>query len=412
MAQIITVSALNTYVHSLLEGDENLAGIAVKGEVSSFIRNAKSGHCYFSLVDENAGIKAVLFRNDASRLGFQLEDGMHIVVRGRVTLYEKTGAYQMVVQHVFPDGEGALRAAFEQMKARLEQQGLFDAAHKKPLPKLPRRVGLVTSKSGAALQDILMVTQRRYPLAQYLLAPVSVQGMDAAPGIASAVRALDQTGDVDVIIVARGGGSSEDLWVYNSEDIAWAVYEAATPVVSAIGHEIDFTILDFVADVRASTPSAAAEIVWPDLRVYRDRLDNLCNELVFSIHQRHKTCYNTLDSYTRSAVGTGLRKTAQEKQQQLRGLTAELTEAAQKRFRLAARELAASAQLAASLNPFGVLARGYSLARTNGRVLKSAVDAQVGDAVTIQLADGFLESSVTEVRLAGGDGNGKKSAES
>ena len=264
MAEVITVSALNQYVKTLLDANDILFDLALRGEIANFVQNARSGHCYFSLRDASASVKAVMFRSDARRLGFRPEEGMKVVVRCRATLYERDGAFQIYVNEMFPDGIGAAQLAFEQLKAKLEQEGLFAVEHKKPLPTYPKCIGVVTSKTGAALQDIRNVIGRRWPAAKLLLCPVNVQGFEAAQQVADAIGKLDKSGRVDEIIVARGGGSREDLWVFNAEVIARAAYRCKVPLISAIGHEIDFTILDFVADRRAPTPSAAAELAVPD----------------------------------------------------------------------------------------------------------------------------------------------------
>ena len=297
MAEVITVSALNRYVKSLFDANDRLFDLALRGEVANFVQNARSGHCYFTLRDEQASVKAVMFRSDARRLAFRPEEGMRVVVRCRATLYERDGAFQLYVNEMFPDGIGAAQLALEQLKARLEQEGLFDAAHKKPLPQYPRCIGLVTSKTGAALQDIRNVISRRWPGIRLLLCPVMVQGFEAAPQIAAAIRTLDRSGRADVIIVARGGGSREDLWVFNAEVIARAAFACKTPLISAIGHEIDYTILDFVADQRAPTPSAAAELAVPDREEQWNILQNLQQNISENMQKRLKLCYNELEQY-------------------------------------------------------------------------------------------------------------------
>ena len=251
MAEVITVSALNHYVKMLLDANDILFDIALRGEIANFVQNARSGHCYFSLRDEASSVKAVMFRADARRLAFRPEEGMRVVVRCRATLYERDGAFQLYVNDMFPDGIGAAQLALEQLKAKLEQEGLFAPEHKKPLPEFPKCIGVVTSKTGAALQDIRNVLTRRWPSVRLLLCPVTVQGFEAAQQVADAIKKLDQRKEVDEIIVARGGGSREDLWVFNAEMIARAAYRCKKPLISAIGHEIDYTILDFVADCRA-----------------------------------------------------------------------------------------------------------------------------------------------------------------
>ena len=260
MAEVITVSALNRYVKALMDGNDLLFDIALRGEVANFVRNAKSGHCYFSLRDSACSVKAVMFRADAQRLAFRPQEGMRVVVRCRATLYERDGAFQVYVNAMFPDGIGEAQLALEQLKAQLQAEGLFAPEHKKPLPACPERIGLVTSRTGAALQDIKNVIGRRWPAVKLLLCPVRVQGFEAAEEVAAAIRLLDASG-VDEIIVARGGGSREDLWVFNAEVIARAAYRCTTPLISAIGPEIDYTLLDVVADCRAPTPSAGPS--WP-----------------------------------------------------------------------------------------------------------------------------------------------------
>ena len=291
MAEVISVSALNQYVKTLLDANDILFDLALRGEIANFVQNARSGHCYFSLRDAVASVKAVMFRSDARRLGFRPEEGMKVVVRCRATLYERDGAFQVYVNEMFPDGIGAAQLAFEQLKAKLEQEGLFAAEHKKSLPAYPKCIGIVTSKTGAALQDIRNVIGRRWPAAKLLLCPVSVQGFEAAQQVADAIGRLDRSGKVDEIIVARGGGSREDLWVFNAEVIARAAYRCKVPLISAIGHEIDFTILDFVADRRAPTPSAAAELAVPDraelLRVLL-QLEQRCQSTLQSRLLRHR----------------------------------------------------------------------------------------------------------------------------
>ena len=251
MAEVISVSALNRYVKMRLDADDVLFDLALRGEIANFVQNARSGHCYFTLRDDACSVKAVMFRSDAARLAFRPQEGMRVVVRCRATLYERDGAFQLYVNAMFPDGMGAAQLALEQLKEKLAKEGLFDPEHKKPLPAFPQCIGVVTSKTGAALQDIRNVIGRRWPAAKLLLCPVTVQGFEAAQQVADAIRRLDQRRDVDEIIVARGGGSREDLWVFNAEVIARAAFRCKKPLISAIGHEIDYTILDFVADQRA-----------------------------------------------------------------------------------------------------------------------------------------------------------------
>ena len=369
MAEVISVSALNRYVKNLLDVNDVLFDLALRGEIANFVQNARSGHCYFSLRDETASVRAVMFRSDARRLGFQPEEGMKVVVRCRVTLYERDGAFQVYVNDMFPDGIGSAQLAFEQLKAKLDREGLFAAERKKPLPRFPKCIGLVTSKTGAALQDIRNVIGRRWPAVRLLLCPVSVQGFEAADEIAAAIDRLDKSGQVDEIIVARGGGSREDLWVFNAERIARAASRCKTPLISAIGHEIDFTILDFVADQRAPTPSAAAELAVPDRAEFSRKLCNLEENIHISIQNRLSLCYNRLDETVQPLSRQNMQAQLAGRQQQLEAVSGQLQTAAREKQQDAGLRLRHAAALAATLNPYGVLARGYALVQDEkGRI--------------------------------------------
>lgn len=369
MAEVISVSALNQYVKTLLDANDLLFDLALRGEIANFVQNARSGHCYFSLRDETSSVKAVMFRSDARRLGFRPEEGMKVIVRCRATLYERDGAFQVYVNDMFPDGIGSAQLAFEQLKAKLDREGLFAAERKKPLPRFPKCIGLVTSKTGAALQDIRNVIGRRWPAVRLLLCPVSVQGFEAADEIAAAIDRLDKSGQVDEIIVARGGGSREDLWVFNAERIARAASRCKTPLISAIGHEIDFTILDFVADQRAPTPSAAAELAVPDRAEFSRKLCNLEENIHISIQNRLSLCYNRLDETVQPLSRQNMQAQLAGRQQQLEAVSGQLQTAAQKKQQDAGLRLRHAAALAATLNPYGVLARGYALVQdAKGRI--------------------------------------------
>lgn len=370
MADVITVSALNRYVKTILDTDDVLFDLALRGEITNFVQNAKSGHCYFSLRDAQCSVRAVMFRSDARRLGFRPEDGMQVIVRCRVTLYERDGAFQVYVSDLFPDGIGSEQLAFEQLKAKLEAEGLFSAEHKVPIPARPACIGLVTSKTGAALQDILQITARRWPLVRLLLCPVHVQGFEAADEIARAITVLDRSKQVDVIIVARGGGSREDLWVFNAECIARAAYRCKTPLISAIGHEIDFTILDFVADLRAPTPSAAAELAVPDMADVRRKISSLEQNIHYNMQNRLQICYNTVEQYPAERFAASIQTAVIQKEQCILRLRHQLGTAVHTAEQGAASRFSHAAALAGTLDPYHTLARGYAMLQDDtGRVM-------------------------------------------
>ncbi len=374
MAEVISVSALNRYVKALFDANDTLFDLALRGEIANFVRNARSGHCYFTLRDEACSVKAVMFRSDASRLAFRPEEGMRVVVRCRATLYERDGAFQLYVTEMFPDGIGAAQLALEQLKAKLEKEGLFDAAYKKPLPAFPACIGVVTSKTGAALQDIRNVISRRWPAAKLLLCPVTVQGFEAAQQVADAIQVLDRRKDVDEIIVARGGGSREDLWVFNAEVIARAAFRCRKPLISAIGHEIDYTILDFVADQRAPTPSAAAELAVPDRAEQGRILQNLQQNIRKNMQNRLDLCYNGLEQYNYVLEQNHPADVLQQKQNALQQLQMDIRTQLREKQLSAVQKLQHGAELADSLNPYRVLARGYAMVTdSKGKILTEDV---------------------------------------
>ena len=361
MAEVITVTALNRYVKTILDADDVLFDLALRGEVANFVCNARSGHCYFTLRDEQSSVKAVMFRSEARRLAFHPEDGMRVIVRCRVTLYERDGAFQVYVNDMFPDGIGSAQLALEQLKQKLYEEGLFAAVHKKPIPACPACIGLVTSKTGAALQDIRNVLSRRWPLTRLLLCPVSVQGFEAAQQIARAIACLDADGRPDVIIVARGGGSREDLWVFNAECIARAAFACRTPLISAIGHEIDTTILDYVADLRAPTPSAAAELAVPDQREVRQEICSKMGKMHEIMQNRLQMCYNSHAACCALWAQSPAAQRADAEQARLKALSGRAQQTMQARLAGAQKRMTQDAALAGSLNPYHTLARGYAM---------------------------------------------------
>ncbi|MCI8554460.1 MAG: exodeoxyribonuclease VII large subunit [Clostridiales bacterium] len=398
-SRVITVSQLNQYVKSLLEGDRNLASVSISGEISNFTNHYKSGHFYLSLKDDGAVVKAVMFRAYASRLRFQPENGMKVIVRARVSLYAKDGAFQIYIEEMQPDGVGALQVAYEQLKARLAAEGLFDESRKKPLPRYPGRVGVITSPTGAAVRDILNVTGRRFPLATILLAPVLVQGEGAPPQLMEALRYFNENQAADVIIIGRGGGSIEELWAFNDEGVARAVAASAIPVISAVGHETDFTICDFAADLRAPTPSAAAELAVPDTA-----------ELLLRLTQRHSAAVRSVRNTWEGAAGR-LRNLqekrclatplfyVEEQGMRLDYLTRAFAGAARVQLTGAKARLAQAGGKLDALSPLKVLSRGYAIGYQGEQVLKQAADARQGEELTLRYADGEVNCRVEKVKL-------------
>lgn len=397
----VTVSQLNRYVRSLIESDAQLSHVMISGEISNFINHYKSGHLYFSLKDETALVKAVMFRSQATTLKFMPENGMKVIVRARVSLYEKDGAYQIYVDEMQPDGAGALQIAFEQLKARLEEEGLFAAERKRPIPKYPRCIGVITSSTGAAVQDIFNVLRRRYPLATVVLLPVLVQGEGAATQLVQALQTFEimrqkqhpQT--PDVIIIGRGGGSLEELWAFNDERLARTVAASVIPVISAVGHETDFTICDFAADLRAPTPSAAAELAVPDTTELLQRLALLqiaskravCNAL-----QQKKQRLETL--IEKPCLRSPL-YFSEERAMHLDYLLKRFSSALALSISRSDRRLAETAGKLHALSPLQVLSRGYAIAQHGQAVIQSVDDVAVGDEITLRVHDGEINCYAT-----------------
>ena len=366
--QIYTVSEVNGFIKNVIDGIPQLSGIYIRGELSNY-KIYPSGHHYFTLKDGEGALRCVMFKGSAMKLRFRPENGMQVIAYGRISVFPRDGAYQLYCSQLSPDGVGDLYVAFEQLKAKLDKEGLFAPEHKKPLPRFPQCIGLVTSKTGAALQDIRNVIGRRWPAVRLLLAPVNVQGFEAAEEIADAITRLDKSGRVDEIIVARGGGSREDLWVFNAEVIARAAYRCKTPLISAIGHEIDFTILDFVADQRAPTPSAAAELAVPDRAEQGRKLCTLEENIHNCIQFKLSLCYNRLEQTEQLLSRAGVQAALEERAARLDTLAGRLQTAARGKLQAGELCLKHTAALAASLNPYGVLARGYAMVQDNrGRI--------------------------------------------
>lgn len=395
--KIITVSQLNYYVKSLLENDFKLNSVIVTGEISNLTDHYRSGHIYFSLKDEKSVIRAVMFAGNARNLKFKPKEGMKVIAMGRVSLYEPSGSYQLYVEGMQPDGIGELALAFEQLKKKLEEKGIFAKEHKKPIPKFPRTVGVITSPTGAALRDIENILTRRYPRAEIILCPTLVQGENAAPELVKAVNLFNEYDLADVIIIGRGGGSIEDLWAFNSEDLAYAIYASNIPVISAVGHETDFTICDFVSDLRAPTPSAAAELAVPDTEELKSYYKSQIHYLSTMMDKKlinAKAALRRKKSLVEAAVSD---KASDGQKLRLLNKIKKIQNIVNSRM---AAESEKNSEIAAKLeevNPLSVLKRGYTVTEKDGKIITSSKVLKPDDELTVVFNDGKVVTKVKEV---------------
>lgn len=391
-----SVSELNNYIKNLFENNRTLSSVTVKGEISNFV-NHRSGHLYFSLKDAEGQVRAVMFRSHAARLRFAPESGMKVIVHGSVTVYPRDGSYQIYVSSMQPDGIGALYLAYEQLKARLGAEGLFDQEHKMPLPRFPRRIGVITSPTGAAVRDIINVTGRRYPLAKVYLYPALVQGAGAEADLVSAVDYFDKSGLCDVIIIGRGGGSIEDLWAFNSEALARKIFECRIPIISAVGHETDFTICDFVSDMRAPTPSAAAELAVPDSSEIRIALDGILDRCSSALVRNVERARERLDRAGASFAAEKFSLLVGEKREELSRVYERAVTATDGRLERSRGDLAILAEKLSALSPLSVLSRGYSVVTRKGCGIGTVSDLEIGDRISVRFRDGSVTADVTEI---------------
>ena len=394
--QPVSVTQLTGYIKLLLDRDEILSQTCVRGELSNY-KIHSSGHHYFTLKDEGAVISCVLFRSDAMRLRFRPESGMKVILTGRVSLFPRSGQYQLYVSHMQPDGAGDLAVAFEQLKQKLQAQGLFDAAHKKPLPRYPERVALVTSPTGAAVRDMIRILGRRWPLASVLVCPVRVQGEGAAEEIAAMLELVDAAELADVIITGRGGGSLEDLWAFNEEIVARAIYRCKTPVISAVGHEPDVTIADFAADVRAATPSNGAELAVCDRTELRALLEQQARRMEKAQERRLELLRQRLRRLSERPVLRSPEGSLQQKELLLELLRQRLERAAASAVEKRQRRFAALSGRLDALSPLKVLARGYAVATRQEQVLHSVAQLSPGEEIRLRLSDGTALCAVERI---------------
>ena len=410
----ITVTQLNKYIKNLLETDINLSQVSVKGEISNFKLHS-SGHCYMTIKDEGAQIRAVMFKTYASALKFTPENGMKITATGKISVYERDGQYQMYIFAMQPDGLGDLHIEYEKLKAKLTAEGVFDQAHKKPIPKMPKAIGVVTSPTGAAIRDIINVATRRYPLAEIIVCPVLVQGENSAKQIANAIEYMNRENLADVLIVGRGGGSIEDLWSFNEEIVAYAIYNSQIPVISAVGHETDFTIADFVADLRAPTPSAAAELAVPSVLELKGSISTYLSRMLTITKQTIDLKRSIVAGFTLKSPIDYINQNRLRTDNAMQKISNIVTESVIKSrnktdiysqkinntveniFSEKAKQLTVSVAKLDTLSPLKVMTRGYSVALSKDGIIRSVDNTSKGDAITVKVSDGSLDCVVENI---------------
>lgn len=395
---VLSVSQLNRYIKMNFDADENLANIFISGEISNFTNHYRTGHLYFTLKDDSAAVRAVMFNSSAKRLKFMPEDGMKVIARGRVSVYEASGQYQLYVDDMQPDGVGALNLAYEQLKEKLQKEGLFSELHKKPLPPYPEKVGVITSPTGAAVRDIINVLGRRFPYAEIVFCPVLVQGDGAHLQITDAVNLFNSERAADVIIIGRGGGSIEDLWEFNDEGLARAVYNSEIPVISAVGHETDFTICDFVADMRAPTPSAAAELAVPDANELQYALSALKNRMFLNVSSGIADRRSRLEYLTSKGALKSPDEMLSNRSQRLDTAFSKMLSSYENRIGGKKVEFISAATALSKLDPMSVLMRGFAfVSDKNGKNVYSSQALAKGDKINVRFHDGSAVCEVKEI---------------
>lgn len=396
--KILSVSQVNMYIKALLDEIPQVKNVYICGEISNFKHYYNSGHMYFTLKDDKSQLKAVMFKNDNYRLKFTPENGMKVICFGQVGVYERDGVYQLYCRDMQPDGVGALTIAFEQLKVQLAEEGLFDEEHKKAIPKFPQKIGVATSKMGAAVEDIKNVISRRYPLCEIIIVPTMVQGESAAQDIADSIRFIDENLGVDTIIVGRGGGSLEDLWAFNTEIVARAVYACKTPIISAVGHETDFTISDFVSDMRAPTPSAAAELAVPDIKSLIFQLNNFSVSIEKSLDFKISQCENSIKRYKDFFSKSNVDLFYANIRDKMAQYNEKLKDSIMRIIENQTNTLSKNAEMLDNLSPLKILSRGYSVVKNEkSGIVTDSENINVGDNVEIILSNGAFKATVNEV---------------
>ena len=395
---VLSVTQINEYIRSKMDADPNLTDVVVRGEISNY-KMYPSGHHYFTLKDEGGALRSVMFKGNAFRLHFRPENGMKVIAMGKISVFPRDGAYQLYCTAMSVDGVGDLHAAFEQLKAKLYAQGLFDPAHKKPIPKYPGVIGIVTSSAGAALHDMLRILRHRYPLTQVVLLPVRVQGVEAPGEIAAAIGYANRYRLADVLIVGRGGGSIEDLWAFNDEQVAYAIYHSEIPVISAVGHEPDVTISDYVADLRAATPSNAAELAVPDQDGLRQLLDTMTASMATCVNRQLKSARVHLQTLSGSPALQSPMGYLQQRRKALQMLGNQLYANQSHQISLKKQRFIGSTSKLDALSPLKVLTRGYAMTqREDGEVIRSVSQVDTHDQIHVTLGDGCITAEVLEVK--------------
>ncbi len=398
---VITVSQLNKYVHSIFDSNEVLKNIIVEGEISNLKINSFSGHIYLTLKDDNSAVKAVMFKASAVRLKFIPKEGMKVICRGSVSVYDRDGVYQLYISDMQPDGAGSIALAFEQLKNKLQKEGLFDPKFKKKLPEFPKKIAIITSATGAAVRDMISVIGRRWPIATLVMCPVSVQGDLAPEQMIEALRKVNSHTDCDIIIIGRGGGSTEDLWCFNDEGLAREIFKSNIPVISAVGHETDFTICDFVADLRAPTPSAAGEVAVPEIAETYALFNGYDLRLENAVTAKYNECFNKYNNLCNRPILTKKSGFLEPIELRLDGITSKLKSSLETTvIKQEGNFKRILAQLVAC-NPTAVLLRGYSITEKEGMAVKSATELKAGETVTSVFNDGTAECEVKSVKLKG-----------
>lgn len=397
--QILTVTQVNEYIKGIFDNSSFLGDICIKGEISNFTNHYKTGHLYFTLKDEGGVLRAVMFRFNAGELKFLPENGMKVIAHGRISSYVKDGSYQIYVDSMEPDGIGALYIAFEQLKEKLSAEGLFDKSHKKPIPRYPSKIGIVTSPTGAAIRDMINVSCRRFPMTELILFPCLVQGDNAPEQIAQGIKFFNTRCHVDTIIIGRGGGSLEELWAFNNEALARVIFASDIPIISAVGHETDFSISDFVADMRAPTPSAAAELALPDFLKEKERLELVSSVMRKDLYGRILTLSERLEQISKKRCMSSPEVLIDDKRISLDNVSTRLLDKISSLVDKKMSELRYSTASLEALNPLKVIARGYSAVyKTDGKLIKSIKDIEINDKIEFKTVDGSVLATVDGVR--------------